>query len=127
MLPENLSGTTVSQCLRYEPASFSLNGQIVRGRFVNASNKAELVWLLKLDASVCVDGDGGDSINQKAENVVRLQLVLTPTDYQRFGKYSNQRVSVDGTLFYGHTQHHFTEVLLSVSAIHLNECAALLH
>lgn len=108
-----------SQCFQYELTEVSLNGQIIRGMFVNASGKKEIVWLLKLDVPICVDSGGADSINQKAENITRLQLVLTPRDYKSYQKYLTKKVSVGGTLFYGHTQHHFTEVLLSVTTIKL--------
>ena len=113
----NLSNQTVSQCLHYEPATVNLKGQIVRGTFVNASGKKETVWLLKLDSPICVTSDEADSINEKADHVTRLQLVLTPKDYKNYQKYLTKKAFVGGTLFYGHTQHHFTEVLLSVTEI----------
>lgn len=109
----------LSQCFQYEPTTVTLNGQIVRGTFINVSGKKEVVWLLKLNAPVCTVSGGVGSINQKAENINRLQLVLQPNDYKVFQKYLNKKVSVSGTLFYGHTQHHFTQVLLSVTAIQL--------
>jgi hypothetical protein len=119
VLPETLPAKLAARCLQYEPATVNLNGQIMKGAFVNASGKKETVWLLKLDTPICVDSDGADSINQKAENIKRLQLVLTPNDYKSYQKYLTKKVSASGALFYGHTQHHFTEVLLSVTAIRL--------
>ena len=113
----SLTGIRVSQCLQYEPTAVDLEGEIVRKTFVNASGKKEIVWLLKLGAPICVDSAGADSINQKAEKVERLQLVIMPRDYKNYQKYLAKNVVASGTLFYGHTQHHFTEVLLSVTAI----------
>ena len=118
-LPKTFPAKPFVQCLQYEPATVDLDGQILRSTFVNASGRKETVWLLKLDAPICVDSDGADGINQKAENIRRLQLVLTPNDYKNYQKYLTKKVSASGTLFYGHTQHHFTEVLLSVTVIRL--------
>ncbi len=119
--PKSLVGATVvSQCLQYEPAAVALEGEIIRGTFVNASSRKEMIWLLKLVAPICVDSGGAaDSINQKAADVKRLQLVLMPRDYKSYQKYLAKNVVASGTLFYGHTQHHFTKVLLSVTAIRL--------
>lgn len=113
----DLSDLRTLQCLNYEPETVNLKGQIVRGVFVNASERKETVWLLKLDKAICVNAASGDDINVKAESVRRVQLVLTAEQYREFKKYLNKRVAASGTLFHSHTQHHFTDVLLTVSEI----------
>jgi hypothetical protein len=43
-----------------------------------------------------------------------VQLVLNGEQMRRYRPLLNQKITVAGTLFAAHTQHHFTEVLLIV-------------
>jgi hypothetical protein len=44
-------------------------------------------------------------------------LVFSSDQLVKYRSLQNQKISVSGTLFAGHTQHHFTEVLLVVTEV----------
>ena len=102
-------------CLAYEPAQTTLDGQLTRRAVVNASEQKETIWVVRLRAPQCVAADAGNEFNPAIERVSEVQLVLTGEQMRRFRPMINQKITVAGTLFAAHTQHHFTEVLLIVS------------
>jgi hypothetical protein len=116
--PNTNSGIIFRQtrsCLNYEPEIVSLRGRLVRRTFINASNKRENVFLLELSKPICVNEDLNNEFNLQQKNVQRIQLALS--DYRKAKKLVGKLVEAKGTLFGGHTQHHFTAVLLSVNQI----------
>lgn len=104
-----------NQCLAYEPATVSLDGKLMRKVVVNASEQKETIWIVKLDNAVCVAADADNEINPAVERVTDIQLVLNSKQFRGIRALQNQKVTVTGTLFAGHTQHHFTDVLLMVT------------
>lgn len=103
------------QCLAYEPATVNLDGKLMRKVVVNASEQKETIWVVKLDNAVCVAADADNELNSAVERVTDVQLVLNSKQFRGIRALQNQKVTVTGTLFAGHTQHHFTEVLLMVT------------
>ena len=104
-------------CLAYEPAETILDGQLTRRAVFNASEQKETVWIVKLRAAQCVVADAENETNPAVKSVSEVQLVLTAEQMRRARSLLNQKITVSGTLFGAHTQHHFTEVLLIVSEI----------
>ncbi|HSK71733.1 MAG TPA: DUF4431 domain-containing protein [Pyrinomonadaceae bacterium] len=103
------------KCLFYEPATVSLDGKLTRKVVVNASEQKETIWILKLNEIVCVAADENNEFNPAVEKVSDVQLVLNSKQFRVIRDLQNQKVSVTGTLFAAHTQHHFTDVLLIVT------------
>lgn len=111
------SKTKTAKCLAYEPEKVSLRGQLLRKSVVNASNQKETIWTIKLDAPVCVNADPENEMNAKQNRVTDVQLVLTGEMFKKYRAQLNKKVEASGTLFGGHTQHHFTSVLMIVEEI----------
>lgn len=104
-------------CLVYEPAKTTLDGQLTRRAVVDASEQKEMIWLVKLRSAQCVAADAENEMNPAIESVSEVQLVLTAEQMRRARPLLNQKITVAGTLFAAHTQHHFTEVLMIVSEL----------
>ena len=104
-------------CLAYEPAKTTLDGQLTRRAVVNASEQKQTIWIVKLRAPQCVVADAGNEFNPAVEHAAEVQLVLTAEQMRRYRPLLNQKITVAGTLFAAHTQHHFTEVLMIVGKI----------
>jgi hypothetical protein len=102
-------------CLAYEPAKTILDGQLTRRAVINASEQKETIWIIKLRTAQCVAADAENEMNPAIGTVSEIQLVLTAAQMRRYRPLLNQKITVAGTLFAAHTQHHFTEVLLIVS------------
>jgi hypothetical protein len=101
-------------CFSYEPAKTTLEGQLTRRAVVNASEQKETIWVIKLNAAQCVAADAENEMNPAIESVSEVQLVLTSEQMRRLRPLLNEKITVAGTLFAAHTQHHFTEVLMIV-------------
>jgi hypothetical protein len=104
-------------CLEYEPANTTLEGELLHRSVVNASEQKETIWIVKLAAARCVAADAENEMNPAIERVSDVQLVLTAAQTRRIRALGNRKISVSGTLFAAHTQHHFTEVLLIVGEV----------
>lgn len=109
--------SNTKQCLSYEPAEVNLKGKLMRKAVVNASERKETIWIVKLNAAVCVEADAGNEFNPAFERITDVQLVFNAEQLRKYRTLENQKVSLTGTLFAGHTQHHFTEVLLTVADV----------
>lgn len=107
----------IKTCLEYEPANATLDGQLMRRAVVNASEQKETIWIVKLRAPQCVAADAENEMNAAVESVSEVQLVLTADQMRRARSLVNQKITIAGTLFAAHTQHHFTEVLMIVGEI----------
>ena len=105
------------QCLAYEPATVTLKGKLLRKAVINASEQTEVIWVLKLEDSVCVAADAENEFNPSVESVTEVQLVLNREHLIKSRDLQNRKISVNGALFAGHTQHHFTDVLLMVANV----------
>jgi len=106
-------------CVSYEPAKVALKGTISRRTFMNASDEKEVVWILRLVKPVCVIADDGSDFNVERSRVTDVQLVLDAAMYAKYRRLLGKKVKAAGTLFGEHTAHHFTPVLLDVTAVDL--------
>jgi hypothetical protein len=98
-----------ADCLRYEPASVTLTGEVTVKPFPGNSHEP----ILKLAEPVCVDGTPKASYDSKSErNVTELQMVFA--SYPFGAQWHNKRVTVTGKLFHAFTQSHRTKVLIMV-------------
>ena len=110
---------TMQVCLNYEPAEVALEGTISRRSFMNASDQKEVVWILRLAKPVCVNADEGSDFNVERSRVTDVQLVLDADMFAKYRRLLGKKVRAAGTLFGEHTGHHFTPVLLDVTAVNL--------
>jgi hypothetical protein len=101
---------TMQGCLNYEPAEVALEG---------ASDQKEVVWILRLAKPVCVKADEGSDFNVERSRVTDVQLVLEADMFAKYRGLLGKRVRAMGTLFGEHTAHHFTPILLDVTAVDL--------
>jgi hypothetical protein len=98
-----------ANCLRYEPASVTLTGEVTVKPFPGSRHEP----ILKLAEPVCVDGAPKAPYDSKSErNVTELQMVFA--SYPFGAQWHNKRVTVTGKLFHAFTQAHRTEVLIMV-------------
>ena len=121
-------GWAVDQALHYEPAVSTLTGTLMAEEFFGPPNYGanpqsdarETAYILYLDMPVTVVGDPKDALNPDTfDGVTRIQLV-PDTDGTIIG-LAGRHVSVTGVLFQHHTGHHYTEILMQVSAITVAE------
>ena len=104
-------------CLNYEPENVTLNGKLVRLQMKNVSGQKETIYVLRLKTPVCVNADANNEYNPKQNEIKDIQLAFDAEKLKSSRPLLNKNVSVSGTLFGEHTQHHFTKVLMMVSEI----------
>ncbi len=98
-----------ANCLRYEPATVTLTGDVTVTPFSGGTHEP----ILKLAEPVCVDGTPKASYDSKSEkNVAEVQMVFA--DYPFGSQWHGKRVTVTGKLFHAFTPAHRTKVLLMV-------------
>ena len=110
-------GDSLQKCVDYEPETVSLLGSVSRRTFLNANDKKEVVWVLKLREPICVNADERSDLNVKRSRVSDVQLVLEPEMFGKYRRLLGKKVRATGTLFGEHTAHHFTPVLLDVTEV----------
>jgi len=113
-----------SNWFEYEPRLVALSGVIrLENRFGPPGygedpvqdSKVE-IRVLELESPINVKGDPADDINTETVlGVKNIQLVVE----EPIRKYLQKKVTIKGTLFHGHTGHHYTEVLLDVQSINI--------
>jgi hypothetical protein len=85
---------------------------------VRDGDRPETYWLLDLPQPICLNVDKyNPDVNFAQQNVRRVQLVLDPSFYKRYKDLVGKRVVATGTMFAGHTGHHHTAALLTVSGL----------
>ena len=114
--------------LSYEPTVVELEGKLTVEMKYGPPNYGEnpktdervRVPLLLLSQAVNVRGDPKSDLNaESVKGVTRIQLVFKGgTTYRQF---TGKKVVVKGTLFRGHTGHHYTDVLMTVLEIRKNQ------
>ena len=115
-----------SQCLKCEPNTVTLDGIVYRKDFPGPPNYQSIrggdermrYWILRLNKSVCVEGDDFDHV--RASNVRDLQLVFADGSfYKKYGTLVGRRTRfrVVGTLFHQNTGHHVTKILINVKSL----------
>lgn len=123
----SIERTRSDEWLPFEPAVVELNGKLDIETFFGPPNfgeepdrdSEERHWILTLDKPINVrPGPGSDPLfSEPVENVRKVQLVM----HEPHRELIDKRVLVTGTLFRGHTGHHFTEALLNVRSIRLSD------
>lgn len=106
-----------TDCVNYEPENVTLSGKLARLSMKNVSGQKETIYVLKLKTPICVNADAENEYNQQQNGVRDIQLAFDAEKYKSARLLLNKNVSVSGTLFGEHTQHHFTKVLMMVSEI----------
>jgi adenine-specific DNA methylase len=92
-----------------------LTGTLTVETFLDANDKSEKAFILYLDKSIDVIED---KFGGPASNVKKLQLILIKSeDINKAKKFLNRKIKVIGTLSYGFSAHHHTEVLMTVKHI----------
>ena len=115
--------TAFGACLDYEPAVVSLSGTLAREVYPGRPNyesiadgdEPEAIWVLKLDAPICINDAG--FMAPAETSVTEIQLVLTSEQYQKHADQMGGHVTASGTLFHEHNGHHHKTLLLNTSTI----------
>jgi hypothetical protein len=110
-----------AQCLAYG-GKVQMSGTLERRTFpgppefesIAAGDAPETVWLLRLNAPICVAADHKDTsgINAGASSLKHVQLLLNQDQYKLYAKWVGTRVVLRGKLYGAATRHHRTPVLL---------------
>jgi hypothetical protein len=109
----------------YEPQAVTLIGKIISKPYFSFSDYDEpsrkiqkaIIYLLKLDSPIRVQGDPTDVRNtQSFENVSELQL-LDSQLHHNFKEYLGNTVEIKGALSQAISRYCYTKVLLNVLAI----------
>ncbi|MBI1749101.1 MAG: DUF4431 domain-containing protein [Acidobacteria bacterium] len=114
--------------LSYEPAVVELQGRLTIELKYGPPNYGEQprtdaklkVPVLRLHEPIDIRGNPEDTLNaESVEGVKELQLIFkSGTAYKQL---ISKRVLVKGTLFRGHSGHHFTDVVMNVSSIEVKK------
>jgi hypothetical protein len=117
------ASTSAARCLAYEPTPVALEGKLTSRLVpgppgyvsVARGDHPETIYILVLDAPVCVNGSPSNPMNSKSHaRVTEVQLVdrgFSPA------RYLDKRVRVSGSFFGAHTRHHRTPIVLNVKGI----------
>jgi hypothetical protein len=119
-------GEAHPRCLKCEPNTVTLEGVVYSKDFpgppnyqsIRAGDERMRYWILRLNKSICVDGD--DIVNVRVANVREVQLVfMDDSCYKRYGALLRRRLRfrVVGSLFHQHTGHHVRKILINVSSL----------
>ena len=106
-----------NRCLNYEPENVTLRGKLIRVPMKNISGQKETIYVLKLKTPICVNADAENEYNPQHSGIRDIQLAFSAEKFKSSRSLLNKNVTVSGTLFGEHTQHHFTKVLLMVATI----------
>jgi hypothetical protein len=112
-----------AECLSYAGRA-RVEGMLERKLFpgppeyesIAAGDAPEIVWLIKLDAPVCVAADSTDrsGINAAVARASAIQLVLTDEQYKVYARWVGTHIVLTGKLFGAITAHHRTPVLMDM-------------
>jgi hypothetical protein len=113
--------SNAGDCLEYEPAIVKLTGKVIKEvcpgppnfESVAKGDQKCVYWFLHLDQPVCVKNQKKSEFNGAVSNIGKIQLVLTPDQYQKYKVMINKKVIVVGQLFGACTGHHYTPVLIN--------------
>ncbi|HEU0302748.1 MAG TPA: DUF4431 domain-containing protein [Longimicrobium sp.] len=111
-------------CLPYETTVVELAGRVERETFpgrpdyesTEKGDEPETYWVLHFSRPVCVR-EMRPLYHASSTNVTRMQLMLSPGQYDTYGALVGQRVVASGTLMRWITGHHHTPVLLQVQGL----------
>lgn len=113
--------TKRAPCLRYEPDTVSISGNLTRHTYYGAPgygedpkrDEKEIGFYLDLISSLCTAA-GADDIDVPKGGIRRVQLVLDQRGYEALRPFLGKKVTLRGMLFGAITGHHHTPVLLKV-------------
>lgn len=91
-----------------------LEGRLVARNYPDANGKRERALVLLLSKPIDVPAD---DLGGPAHGVREIQLVLPMEVFPKKKGYLGKRIVVEGKLFYAHTAHHHTEVLMDVKKV----------
>jgi len=104
-----------NQKYKTENQEIMLSGKLTLETYLDANDEPEKSFILYSDKAIGVleDKFGGPS-----SNVKKIQLVLMEKkDIAKAKNLINKKIRVVGTLFYGFSAHHHTDVLITVMKI----------
>lgn len=84
---------------------------------IKKGDAKEGAWILILNETLHALKDKHQIMNEEVKNVKKLHLVLKGNGFDIVNKNMNNDIKVKGKLFYGHTGHHRTKVLMEVQEI----------
>ena len=116
------SHATPATCIRYEPDTVHVTGQLTRKTFYGAPgfgddpkhDEKETGFYLELSSPICTQ-PGADDVDTAKTGIRIVQLVLDSAGYARLRPFVGQRVTLKGTLFGAISGHHHAPVLLDVT------------
>jgi hypothetical protein len=85
---------------------------------IASGDAAETIWVLKLNAPVCVRAT--NEINVSEDSETEIQLVLDQGQYNKYSSLLGQSVTIKGKLFHSHAGHHHKRLLLTTIEIERN-------
>lgn len=115
-------------CLPYEPKSVTISGVIIRETQPGPPNYESIAdgdepitfWYLKTAQPYCLPATS-EFMEGGVSGVTEFQLVLDADQYEAYRSLVGRKVTVTGTLYLGHTGHHFKPILINVKELVLNE------
>jgi uncharacterized protein DUF4431 len=121
-----VSSEATDSCLRSEPDTVTLGGQLRVDTFpgrpnyqsIKEGDEAEPEYVLHLDRKVCVSATG-QSLGKSTEFGVDSVQIITadPTVERATLPLVGHHVTVAGTLFAAETGHHHTRVLITAKSV----------
>jgi len=104
------AGAAGARLVHFEPELVQLTGKLGRKAFLvnpgSGRESRELHYVLSLDEPVTVASERGDT------RVEAEELQVAASSEEGFETLLGRRVRLTGTLFPGHTRHHFTGVMI---------------
>jgi len=108
-----------TQCLKYDPATVTLSGTLIRMTHAGPPNyenlalgdKPEIYFHLRLPKPICTIG-ASDGANGGLEGVTEVQLILSASDYTELRPMLGRIVTLSGKLTAAVTGHHYSPLLL---------------
>lgn len=114
-------------CVTYHyDEAINISGRIIKKTFAGPPNyesikngdRPETYLVLKLDQPICLGKTPGDDLNEAAENINLLQLLIADdAQHKAASKLVGQTVVVSGSFFSAQSGHHHTPVLLELTQI----------
>lgn len=112
-------------CYPYEPKVVTLEGILVGETFpgspnyesIKKGNKKESYFLLTFPEPICTVATEDDVMSDSEDSVTKMQLMISSNSRAIYNKLQSElgkTVKCTGTLYYHHTGHHHTPVLMTV-------------
>jgi hypothetical protein len=108
-----------ASCLPYSGVK-ELSGTLVAKTFpgppnyesIEAGDKPEKYWLLKLEHPIWVADDPSDQLNHGAADLEEIQLILSRDEFRRYKHLLGKPIKLSGSFMSAISGHHKTPVLL---------------